>query len=377
LILDRKFSVNHLLWLREHHRELFAQVRHWLCVPDFIAWKLSGQRAMDRCIASRTMLLDQHTLQWSPEMLELSGLDPWLLPAVVPCGTPLGHLTADAAELTGLPTSTIVVSGGHDHLVGAFAAGLVQPGGVLESTGTAAVVLQLSDSFRPTRALFEAGLETYAFVTPRSYAVLGAIDLAGGAVDWLIRTLWGEHPRATVTAFNEAAAVPRGAAGCVWLPHLLGSGTPWNDSASRAAVLGIRLEHTRAHMLRGLLEGLAYWLRENLEVAAASSKEIVAIGGATRTPFWTQLKADVCGRIFRVPHLEESVALGAALLAGIGVGVFATPQAAVASQRMESRTFVPDDAATRLYEAWYSRVYRELYPALHDVNAALGEVVSS
>ena len=376
LLLDRKFSVNHLLWLREHGREEFARARHWLCVPDFIAWKLCGEQVMDRSIASRTMLLDQNTLDWSAEMVALSRLGRSLLPPVVPSGTHIGHLTDDAAEVTGLATSTPVVSGGHDHLVGAFAAGLVRPGSVLDSTGTAEAVVQLTDTFSPRRELFEAGLETYAFVTPRTYAVLGAIDLAGGAVDWLIRLLWGDDPRAAEIAFGEAVAVAPGSVGCVWLPHLLGSGTPHNDSAARGAVVGLRPEHTRAHLLRGLLEGLAYWLRENLELAAARSEEVVAIGGATRTPFWTQLKADVCGRVFRVPEIEESVALGAALLAGIGAGAFSSPEEALASVRADSRRFVPDAAAARRYHELYARVYRGLYPALHEVNVAISSGVS-
>jgi xylulokinase len=134
--------------------------------------------------------------------------------------------------------------------------------------------------------------------------------------------------------------------------------------------------------MRSLLEGLAYWLRENLEVAVqyaglAPNSEVVAIGGATLSPFWTQLKADVCARVFCVPELEESVALGAALLAGIGAGVFPNADQAIASMHAERTIFVPRPEATETYERWYSQVYRRVYPALREVDAAITSLVSS
>jgi xylulokinase len=376
VILDGKFSVNHLLWLREHQPERFAVACHWLCVPDFLIWKLCGEQVTDYSIASRTMVFDQQRLDWSTELLERAGLPRALLPVPVPGGTRVGGVSRQAADETGLTPATSVVTGGHDHLVGAFGAGVAQPGSVLDSTGTAAAVLQVTDAFAPHRALFEAGLETYAFVRPHTYAVLGAINLAGGAVEWLVRLLWGDGPEASAQAFAAAEAAPLGSAGSVWLPHLLGSGTPHGDAASRAALVGLRPEHERGHLMRGLLEGLAYWLHDNLELAVqhaglAPESEVVAIGGATRSSFWTQLKSDVCGRVFCVPELEESVALGAALLAGIGAGVFSNADQAIASVQTERRAFVPRPDATRAYERWYSEVYRRLYPALREINAII------
>jgi xylulokinase len=238
------------------------------------------------------------------------------------------------------------------------------------------MLLQLTDRFAPSRALFDAALETYSFLRPHTFAVVGSLNLVGGAVEWLGRLLWGESSESSALALAAAAATPPGSAGSIWLPHLLGSGTPQADGASRAALIGLRPEHGRGHLVRSLLEGLAYWLRENLSVEEEQAglppaREIVAIGGATRSPFWTQLKADVCGRSFAVPAIEESVALGASLLAGIGAGVFADAAEAVASVRAERQTFVPDPRLTRIYEQWYSQVYRRLYPALRDINATI------
>lgn len=382
LIMDAKFSVNQLLWMRQHQTQRFALARHWLCVPDFLVWKLCGEQITDYSIASRTMLFDQRQLGWSTELLERADLPRSLLPPVVPSGKRVGGVTPEAALQTGLRPKTNVVSGGHDHLVGALGAGVVRPGSVLDSTGTAAALLQLTDGFAPHRALFEAGLEMYAFVTPQAYALLGSINLVGGAVEWLVRLLWGELPNAHALAFEAARAAPVGSAGSMWLPHFLGSGTPHQDGASRAALVGLRPEHDRGHLLRSLLEGLAYWLRQNLEVAVqhaglSREGEIVAIGGATRSRFWTQLKADVCGRVLCVPTIEESVALGAALLAGIGAGVFSNVEQAIASVRAERERFVPDPAANRVYDQWYSQVYSRLYPALHEVNAAIEELRGS
>lgn len=381
LIVDGKFSVNHMLWLREHHPECFAAARRWLCVPDFLAWKLCGEQVTDSSIASRTMLFDQRQLDWSDELLQRAGVPRTLMAPTAPGGTRVGRVTPRAAAETGLSRDTTVVTGGHDHLVGALGAGVVRPGHVLDSTGTAAALLQLADAFAPRRALFEAGLETYAFVTPQTYAILGAINLAGGAVEWLVHLLWGDGAEANALAFAAAAAAPLGSAGSMWLPHLLGSGTPHVDPSSRAALIGLRPEHGRGHLMRSLLEGLAYWVRENLEVAVqhaalAPNAEVVAIGGATLSPFWTQLKADVCARVYCVPELEESVALGAALLAGIGAGVFASAEQAIASMRAERTIFVPRPEATEVYDRWYSQVYRRVYPALREVDAAITSLVS-
>jgi xylulokinase len=163
------------------------------------------------------------------------------------------------------------------------------------------------------------------------------------------------------------------------LPHLLGSGTPQADEASRAALVGVRPEHDRGHLLRALLEGLAYWLRENLQVIESclgqpADGEVLAIGGATRSRFWTQLKADVTGRPFRVPRLDESVALGAALLAGVGAATFADAEAAVRSLNVDSECFLPDPVASAAYQRRYEAIYRRLYPALREVSAAIEAV---
>jgi xylulokinase len=382
LIVDGKFSVNHLLWLREHTPDRFGAAQRWLCVPDFLAWKLCGEQVTDFSIASRTMLFDQRRRDWSDELLQRGSVPRSFMAPTAPCGTRIGYVSAQAAAETGLAQDTSVVTGGHDHLVGALGAGVAQPGQVLDSTGTAAALVQLAHTFAPRRALFAAGVETYAFVRPETYAILSALNLGGGAVDWLVRLLWGDDDDASARAFAAAETAPLGSAGSLWLPHLLGSGTPHADPASRAALIGLRPEHGRGDLMRSLLEGLAYWVRENLELAElhaglAPNCEVIAIGGATRSPFWTQLKADVCARVFCVPKIEESVALGAALLAGIGAGVFADAEQAVASRRAERTTFTPRPAATEVYDRLYSEVYRRLYPALREVDAAIARLVSS
>jgi sugar (pentulose or hexulose) kinase len=182
-----------------------------------------------------------------------------------------------------------------------------------------------------------------------------------------VQLLWGDAPEATHQAFAEAEAAPVGADGAMWLPHLLGSGTPHGDQHSRAALVGLRPEHKRGHIVRALLEGLGFWLRENLEITGQNGG-VVAIGGATRSPLWTQIKADICDRPFCVPQLEESVALGAALLAGVGSGTFKDHAEAVASVSVSRDTFEPRPHAVSAYSEWYDQVYRRLYPALRDIN---------
>jgi len=372
-IPDPMFGVSKLLWLRNHVPQVFERIHRWLSIEDFVLWKLSGSFATDYSIASRTMLFDQHTLTWSEALLQQAGLPvAWFSPAF-PGGTAIGTVRKEVAGLTGIPQQAIVSTGGHDHLCGALATGLTRPGQLLESMGTASVVLAVSNTFSPGRKLFEAGYTSYAYVIPHTYTTMGTLNFAGGALEWIVTLLYGQGKQGSVSAevyahaLREAAQVPPGSRGALILPSFLGSGTPYGQRSARGAMLGLTPSHSRPELVRALMEGLAYWLRDNIAMfrnlgIAPPQPEITVIGGTTQATSLLQIKAEITGCPIKVPHITEAAATGAALLAGMGARLFHSGEEAAAAVRHTVRIYEPEAKAVEIYNSLYAQTY---LPARH------------
>jgi xylulokinase len=368
-IIQPIFGVNKLLWLREHVPQVFERIHHWLSIEDFVLWKLSGIIATDYSIASRTMLFDQQKLTWSEELLQKAGIPgAWLSPAY-PGGTAIGTVRKEVAEQTGLPEQTIVSTGGHDHLCGALAAGVTRPGHLLESMGTASAILAVGDVFRPERELLAAGCASYAYVIQNTYATLGGLNFAGGALEWIVTLLYGQGRQEGVTpeiyaqALSEAAEVPPGAHGAIILPSFLGSSAPVGQNKSyNGVILGLTPAHKRADLVRALMEGLAFWLRDNTEMLdelgiAPPQSEITVIGGITQAIPLLRIKADITGGLIKVPQITEAAATGAALLAGLGAQIFRSGEEAASAVRHTVQIYEPDQQAVEAYNAIYEQAY--------------------
>ncbi len=370
-ILHPVFGVNKLLWLRNHVPQVFERIHHWLSIEDFVLWKLSGSFATDYSIASRTMLFEQSTLTWSEPLLQQAGLPAmWFSPAF-PSGTAIGTVRKEVAEKTGLPQQAIVSTGGHDHLCGALAAGVTRPGHLLESMGTASVLLSVSNAFQPSRELLAAGCTSYAYVIQHTYVTLGTLNFAGGALEWIVTLLYGQGKQGSVSseiytqALREAAEIPPGARGATVLPSFLGSGTPYVQSSARGAILGLTPSHNRSELLRALMEGLAFWLRDNTEMLcnlgiAPSQPEITVIGGATQATPLLQIKAEITGCPIKVPQITEAAATGAALLAGMGANIFRSGEEAAASVQHTAQIYEPDAQVVEIYNTIYEQTYLPL-----------------
>ena len=373
------FGANKWMWLRDQHPEIAARTAYWLSAPDYILYRLTGERATDYSLASRTLLFDQRRLSWAAELLAVAGLSSEQLPRARPGGTPIGAVSARAAQESGLPQGMPCVLGGHDHLVAGVAAGAFRPGVVIDSSGTAQALEIILPEFITGPRLAAGGFACYAHVLAGQYVLKGGLKAAGGAVEWWARQLSGEAGRADRLPYAElmAAAEPGVGrrAGPLWLPHLIGSGTPEGDRHSRGALVGVSIDHDRGDLFRAMLEGLACWLRHNLsdmaELSGQAIEEIVVLGGTTRLTLLTQLKADLLNRPVVVPDLVQAAGTGAALLAGLGVGVFANPAEAVASLRCARQTVAPDAARAAWYARLYQAAYRPLYAALRDIHHRL------
>lgn len=362
------YSLFKLIWIRQHIPDVFARLHRWLSVADYIAYRLTGNTVTDLSLASRTMLFDQRAVDWSPELLALAGLRAEQLPTALPAGRPVGEVTQLAAERTGLPTGIAVAIGGHDHLCGAFAAGVDGPGQIADSIGTAeSVVLPVPEFCDDTRFAHRR-ICCYHYVVPGLYAVQAGMANSGGGLEWIARQTFADLADPVAAALEAATRVMVGADGLLYYPYLGGNGAPVGDENISGCLLGLRPTHERGHLVRAVLEGIAFGIRDGLEVIAeiigTPAEPLRAFGGGSRSPFWLQLRADVLGKPIQSVEVVEAVALGAALLAGVAAGDFRDTSEAARAVERHPTEYVPDPSAHTRYDAIFHTAYREIYPTL-------------
>lgn len=377
-----------LLWMAEHQPEILKQAYKWLLIEDFLNLMLCGKMATDYTMASCTLLFDQRKLDWSDEMLALSGIDRRLLADPYPSGTPLGEVIPAAAEATGLPTGTPVVLGGHDYLCGALPVGAIRPGVVLDVSGTWEVVLAATAEPLLTPGAQRTGVTVEAHVARDLYAIWGGA-VSSDMLEWY-RQEFGFEARYRAEQsggvdwdflMTEAAAAPVGARGVIFLPHLSGAGCPTVDPRSLGGFVGLSNSATRGDLLRAVVEGLDYQFLDIVQTLHSDLdvpfERLVVVGGATRNKFWMQNKADMIGGLFgrpvEVPEVDEATPLGAAMLAGIGVGLYRDEQDAFAHVCKPARVYEPDLAAARSYAELFP-IYQQIYPALRSLSHRLTAV---
>lgn len=370
-----------LLWMAEHEPEILARTHKWLLIEDFLNFMLCGRHATDYSMASCTLLFDQRTLNWSDEILKRSGIDGRLMCDPYPSGTVLGEVSPEAADATGLAAGTPVVLGGHDYLCGALPVGAFKPGVVLDVTGTWEIVLAAIPEPVLTPEAQQMGVTVEAHVSRNMYSVMGAA-VAAEALEWY-RKEYGFEARYLAEKeggadwdhlMNWAAASPAGARGVMFLPHMSGAGCPVVDSSSLGAFVGLSNLATKGDILRAIIEGLDY---QFLDIVSAMGRglgvkpdKLVVVGGAARNKFWMQNKADVVGVPIDVPEVADASPLGAAMLAGIGVGLYRDEQEAFERVYKPGKIYEPDPKLVSQYAEWF-QIYQQLYPALKPVSRQL------
>lgn len=318
---------------------------------------------MDYSIASRTMMLDVRTRTWSEEILDHAKIPLEILPKTVPSGTLAGRVTAAAAQQCGLGEGTPVFTGGHDHICGALGAGVVEPGTVLDSSGTCEEILIAAKTLKECSELSRMGFNAGFHVVPDRYYLSGGIPASGAAVDWFRREFSG-----------NSESIP-GAKGLLFLPHLRGSSSPQRDKDSRGAFIGIRDTHRWGDFMQAVYEGVAFELRVCAEqlLRGDQPRRVVSIGGGTKDSHWMQVKADVLNSKIEVPSVQECTAFGVALLAGVGAGIYQDPRDAARQTYRVGKTVTPRQETRALYDQLFQD-YRTLYQGLHHVNADLNRL---
>ncbi len=363
------FTLPKMLWVRECEPENWLRVRSVLLPKDYVRLRLTGEKATDVADASGTLIFDVTHRKWSPEMLAAAEIDEGLMPRVYESPQVTGVISAAGATATGLRAGTPVVAGAGDQAAGAVGMGIVRAGTVSATIGTSGVVFAVTD--RPSLDP-QGRVHTFCHAIPGRWHVMGVTQAAGLSLRWFRDQFGsgaedGRDPYERLT--EEAAAAPAGADGALWAPYLMGERTPHLDPHARGALVGLTAGHTRAHVIRAILEGVAFSLRDTFEIFKQMKVPVETIrlgGGGARSSLWRQIQADVYGHEVEMVAAEEGAAYGAALLAGVGSGIWPSVDAAcVVVVRVATRVCV-EPSASALLDKQY-RAFRLLYPALRSV----------
>ncbi len=375
------FTAPKIIWTRENEPDVYAKTAKVLLPKDYLRYRLTGVYATEVSDASGTVLLDVSNRRWSDTVLDELDIPSEWMPECVESPTITGRISSEVAELTGLAAGTPVVGGGGDQAASAVGTGIVEPGLVSVTMGTSGVVFAYTEE--PSRDP-EGRLHTFCHAVPGKWHVMGVTLSAGGSFRWFRDTLGlaekdvaflgGMDPYELLTA--QAAQAAAGSEGLLWLPYLTGERTPYADPNARATFFGLTLRHDKRHMVRAVLEGVAYSLRDSIGLfrdLEIPIQQVRAVGGGARSPVWRQILADVFGTELVTINVTDSTAYGAALLAGVGSKVYASvPEACAETIRILDR-IEPIKENETVYNDYYP-VYQSLYHALEPAFDAVAAI---
>ncbi|HSE16258.1 MAG TPA: xylulokinase [Pyrinomonadaceae bacterium] len=366
------FTAPKILWVETHEPEVYHRARHVLLPKDYIRYKLTGALAMDKADGSGTMLFDLRERTWSSQILKALNISPDWLPQTFEGHETTGEVTREAGELTGLRPGTPVVAGGGDQAAGAVGTGVVRPGTLAVTLGTSGVVFAATES-----ALIEPEGRLHAFchAVAGRWHLMGVMLSAAGSLQWYRDKLASDRSFAELV--DEAAAVPAGSEGLIFLPYLSGERTPYPDPLARGAWVGLTMRHGQPHLTRSILEGVAFGIKDMFclmrDAGLGSIEEVRVSGGGAKSLLWRQILADTLEAELVTVNTTEGAAYGAALLAGVGAGVWSDVDTACAQTIFTRDRVTPNKETIGIYKSLYDQ-YQRLYPTLKPVFHALGEI---
>lgn len=359
------FTAPKVLWVRRHEPDVYGRARHLLLPKDYVRYRLSGGFAMDVADAAGTLLVDLRARTWSSDVLAALDIPAGWLPPLSEGPTITGQLTPEAAEATGLKAGTPIVAGGGDQAAQAVGVGAVREGIVALTLGTSGVVFAATDQ---PRVEPRGRLHAFCHAVPGRWHLMGVMLSAAGSLRWYRDTIAPGTPYPDLLA--PAAGVAPGSEGLLFLPYLTGERTPHPDPLARGAFVGLTVRHTRAHLTRAVLEGVAFGLRDGFDLmrdaGLAAIDQVRVSGGGARSPLWQQILADVLGTELVTVNTTEGAAYGAALLAGVGAGAWPDVDAACDACVKTTGRVAPLADNLEYYAGCHAR-YRQLYPALKPI----------
>ncbi|MDH3492731.1 MAG: xylulokinase [Acidobacteriota bacterium] len=358
------FTLTKLLWVRDNEPEAFRRIRSVMLPKDYVRFRLTGKKATEVSDASGTLMLDVENRRWSREILSGLAISDGILPELFESQEIAGSVSKEAAVETGLMAGTPVVAGAGDNAAGAIGMGIVGPGQTSVTIGTSGVAFAVTD--KPKIDL-KGRIHTFCHAVPGRWHVTGVTQSAGLSLRWFRENFDAE--RSFDELVYDAAQIPPGAEGLLWTPYLMGERTPHIDPGTRASLIGLTASHTKSHVVRAILEGVAFSLRDCLEVFEESDIPVSNIrlgGGGAKSDLWRQIQADVYGKTVETISAEEGAAFGAALLAGVGSGVWNSVDEACDAAIEVAGRVEPEESGTALMGDRY-QAFRKIYEAVKPV----------
>ncbi|MCU7512808.1 MAG: xylulokinase [Ignavibacteria bacterium] len=377
------FTAPKILWVEKNEPEIYKKIAHILLPKDYIRYRLTGELATEVSDASGTSLLDVNARNWADEILSLVNIRKEWMPKVYESPFITGKVTSEAASLTGLCQGTPVVGGGGDQAAGAVGTGTVRQGITSVVLGTSGVVFTHSNKLEIEP---EGRLHAFCHAVPGTWHLMGVTLAAAGSFRWFRDVLGdteislsrhtGQDPYEILT--QEASMAERGSEGLLFLPYLSGERTPYPDPDAKGTFIGLTLRHSKPHMVRSVLEGVAYSLRDCLELnrhMGINASQIRLSGGGARSSLWRQILADVFNSEIVTLTSTEGAPYGAALLAAVGTGEFNTVEEACDTCLALADHTEPDAEGVKIYQDYYS-IYKEMYPLLKSTFKTISRTVN-
>ena len=365
------FTLPKLIWVRDNELQNYVKIKKILLPKDYIRFKMTGKIGIDISDAAGTLMLNVVKRKWSDELLKILKIDKGILPDVYESIDVAGEITDEVAKLTGLAIGTKIVFGGADNTCSAVGNGIIKVGLVSSSIGSSGVVLAPAEKVKLEK---EGRIHTFNHSVPNLWYFMGVMLSAGISYRWF-RDTFGEiekeiEKKRGIDAYNSlnklAEKVPVGSEGLIFLPYLNGERTPHQDGYAKGVFFGITPRHTKGHFVRAILEGVVYGLRDSLEIIKEMSvpiKQIRLTGGGAKSLLWRQIQADIFNHPVVTINVDEGPAFGAAIIAGVGVGVYKSFSEATDNIIKVSNQIEPIKKNVKIYDEFY-QIYKSLYPEL-------------
>jgi xylulokinase len=368
--LGNHYSLTKLLWLRDKSPDIYERADYFLHWSGFVLFMLGGDAATDYSLANRTLLFDLSIADWSDSLLTAFKIDRSKLPPISPSARPVGTLSAHIADELGLSTGVVLVTGAHDQCANAVGCGAIEDGQAAFGMGTYHCIAPVYSELRPANIMLERGLNTEHHAAPGKF-VSFIYNPGGALVKWYRDTFAHEEHQQAINAgisiYDKLIAeIPEDASPVLALPHFAPTGPPGFVSDSSGVIVGLRLDTTRADVLKGILEGIAFYLKEcvgSLPPTNIHIDDFRVAGGGSQSDTWVQLCADIFERPFVRSHVREAGTLGAAVMAGVGSGFFQSIQESVAAMVQPEMTFEPDPNRAAQYRHRFE-YYKQLWPMM-------------
>lgn len=372
------FTAPKIIWIRDNEPHIYEKIDKILIAKDYIRYRLTGEIATEVSDAAGTALLDVKNRKWSKELRTILDIPENFFPPVYESVEVIGTVTGETAELTGLTKGTPVVGGGADQPCGALGTGIVREGRIQASLGTSGTVVAHTDSVKVEP---EMKLHSFCHTVPGAWYLMGVVLQAGGSLRWLRDTLAQEEietaKKENTDPYNillkKAMEIPIGSEGLIFLPYLSGERTPHQDGKARGAWVGLTLTHNKKHLVRSVIEGITFAMKDSVELMrnlGIEVSQVRAIGGGAKNPLWRQMQADIYNCEVVTVSAEEGPAFGAAILAGAGADIYDNVRDAADTIIKVVDAYQPDRENVKHYDEYYLK-FRELYPSLKNTFASL------